>query len=230
MLSLETILNNNYPFRNAKYTIKYPNSKFLIKIPEYIENEDEKEINSVSDNKNILHTNYLEEKLDQINITFFNNSKDTILNGLQLKNLNIPTNINNEFEVIDYIRNNVDELNNLEFCIINETNKQIILYKTKDYIKKLLKNELTNYPIFILLKKNDSYAYYYYPIHNYQKVQKVWNYERININEYWDKINKDLKKADLLDYISEKDYKNEIKKSWKKQKIFTEIAMKDFSL
>jgi ABC-type bacteriocin/lantibiotic exporter with double-glycine peptidase domain len=117
--------------------------------------------------------------------------------------------------------------NTLAFCLIDDIDKTIKVYRnkyTKDNLHKD-RNNIVEYPVLILLKKNHKFTYYYYNKHNMYKVQKVWNYKRIIVNEEY---SKQYTKKTLMEMAKEDIYKNQIKSSMKKQEIYNKMCGLNF--
>jgi hypothetical protein len=257
MLTLHHIINNNYPFRNCKFNRELNDSEFVINVSKSDIKQFSHGINpdtmkkSQEENENILHTNYLEDSQDQLKNTFFGSELQTFTTGLNINLDNIPYEAKESTNnLIHYIRTNFNEYSNLQLCIMNDIEYTIdinysdnyhsmMFQKIQEEEQKQNEDENTNnyntytYPVFLLLQKENKYTYYYYPTHTLSKVQKVWlplGYNRINIQEHWDKTKSKCRKMDMLRFIRGKDYEKDITKSWKKERLFMEICIRDLSL
>lgn len=152
---------------------------------------------------------------------FFNSPEIAVKTALSLKE---EVKVRNDKEDgDDYV---LDELwkhtanYSMAFCMIDENQKTIQIYRNKS------EENITEYAVLILLKKNENYTYYYYKKHNMYKVQKVWDYKRIVVQlEHM----KGYTKKSLQEKAKENDiYTGHIKSAMKKQEIYVKMCEINF--
>ena len=156
---------------------------------------------------------------------FFDNPETAVKTALNL-NKEIKITNNDGQYILDELWNDTNR-NTLAFCLIDDIEKTIKVYRNKETKENLHKNKnnIVEYSVLILLKKNDKYTYYYYNKHNMYKVQKVWNYKRIVVNEEY---SKKYTKKKLMDLAKEDIYNSQIKSSMKKQEIYNKMCSINF--